>query len=226
MKTGSINKKKIRAVLFDMDGLLVDSMGHHRDAWRDLLKAFKIKVSDQFIYENEGAMAPEVIMNLFREQGPAIDLKAVSAIYVRQNEKFITDYLPFVELFPQSLPLLQSLRKKGIIMGLVTGSRRNLIERIWKPNELEFFSVIVSADDTERFKPYPDPYLKAVKDMSLPLAACLVIENAPAGIQSALSAGLTCLAVASTLPLEKLSNAHQVFPDLASLSHYLNKTIS
>jgi beta-phosphoglucomutase len=221
----NINTKTIKAIFFDMDGVLVDSMNYHRDSWRELLHSFGVDVSDQFIFEHEGAMSPEVIKNLFIEQGYPIDSKEIPEIYARQNEKFLHDFLPLVGLYPESLPLLEGLRKKELQLGLVTGSRRNLIEKIWKPEELELFSTIVAADDTERFKPNPDPYLKAVQAIGQPLENCLVVENAPAGIQAALSAGITCYAVASTLPHEKLSMADQVFPNLASLTIYFNTVL-
>jgi beta-phosphoglucomutase-like phosphatase (HAD superfamily) len=155
----SIKNKNIKAILFDMDGVLVDSMNFHLKSWKELLGSFNVNVSE------------------------------------------------------------------GILLGLVTSSRRNLIEKIWKKEELAYFSTIISSDDTDRFKPYPDPYLKAIQKIQQEPMNCLVIENAPAGIQSACSAGITCFAISSTLPEEKLSGAQQVFPTLGSLNNFLTKII-
>ena len=130
-----------------------------------------------------------------------------------------------MNLYPDALPLLEQLKRKEISLGLVTSSRRNLIDQIWKEEELAYFSAIVSADDIDRFKPYPDPYLKAVQKIEQEPVNCLVIENAPAGIQSACSANISCFAISSTLPEEKLSGAKQVFPNLKSLSLFLHKII-
>ncbi len=77
---------------------------------------------------------------------------------------FLSRYLPQVNLYPDSLPLLAQLKNKEILLGLVTSSRRNLIDQIWKQEELAYFSTTISADDIDRFKPYPDPYLKAVQE--------------------------------------------------------------
>jgi HAD superfamily hydrolase (TIGR01509 family) len=125
-----------------------------------------------------------------------------------------------VSLYPESIPLLKQLKAKGILLGLVSRSRRNLIEKIWKAEGLSFFSTIISANDTDRFKPYPDPYLKAVKEIQQELINCLVIENAPAGIQAANSAGISCFAISSTLPKEKLFGAQKIFRNLGSRSNY------
>jgi beta-phosphoglucomutase len=220
-----IQNGNLKAVLFDMDGVLVDSMNYHLKSWKELLGSFKVYVPDQFIFENEGAMAPEIISELFRKHDNPIDEKQIVDIYRAQNSIFLTRYLSQVVLYPDSMPLLAQLKNKGLLLGMVTGSRRNIIDKIWGQEALACFSTIISADDTNRFKPYPDPYLKAIKNIKLEPSNCLVIENAPAGIQSAFSAGIPCFAISSTLPYESLSLAQQVFPNLKSLSNYLEKII-
>jgi len=215
----------IKAILFDMDGVLVNSMNYHLESWRTILDSFDIKVSDQFIFEHEGAMAPEVIKKLFNESGYHIDSNQITDIYLKQNTLFLNQYLAQVSLYPESIPLLKQLKAKGILLGLVSGSRRNLIEKIWTLEELAYFSTIISADTTERFKPHPEPYLTALTKLQQVARNCLVIENAPAGIQAASSAGITCFAISSTLPQEKLSGAKQVFPNLQLLTDFFNKTI-
>lgn len=208
----------LKAVLFDMDGVLVDSMNYHLKSWKQLLENFNITVTDEFIYDHEGAMAPEIIMDLFKEYGYLIEDKQIKEIYLEQNTLFQEQYLPRVGLYPQALPLLEQLKSRGLLLGLVTSSRRNLVQEIWEENDLRFFDTIVTADETERFKPYPDPYLKAMNALGQETQNCLVIENAPAGIQAACSAGITCFAISSTLPKEKLSQAQKVFPDLNALT--------
>jgi beta-phosphoglucomutase len=226
MSSKNFSKNKtIKAILFDMDGVLVDSMNYHLRSWKELLGSFNVNVSDQFIFEHEGAMSPEILIKLFKDNKFPIDEGQIKDIYQTQNSVFLTRYLPQVNLYPDSLPLLAQLKTKEILLGMVTGSRRNLIEKIWKEEELAYFSTIITADDTDRFKPYPDPYLKAMQMIQQEPANCLVIENAPAGIQSACSAGVSCFAISSTLSEEKLSGAQQVFPNLKSLSLFFHKII-
>jgi len=220
-----MKNRTIKAIFFDMDGVLVDSMEYHLKSWQNLLGSFNISVSDQFIFENEGAMAPGVIIDLFKKYGYPIDEIKIADIYSAQNSMFINQYLPRVSLYPESLPLLNQLKSIGILTGMVTSSRRNLIEKIWKEEELAYFSTIISADDTERFKPYPDPYLKAATEIQQNVSNCLVIENAPAGIQAANSAGIICFAISSTLPNEKLYGAQQIFPNLRALSEFFKKVL-
>jgi beta-phosphoglucomutase len=217
--------KGIKAILFDMDGVLVDSMAFHLKTWQELLENFNINVSDEFIYEHEGAMDPEVIVNLFKRYGHNLGPEKILQIYQTQNAMFQEKYLSQVKLYPDSLNLLQQLNQNGILLGLVTSSRRNLVKRIWQEKDLNLFQAIITADDITRFKPFPDPYLKAVAELKQSTDTCLVIENAPAGIQSANSAGITCLAISSTLPADKLSAAYQVFSSLKSLYDFLTITL-
>lgn len=225
MTTLNRSGASLKAILFDMDGVLVDSMNYHLKSWKELLETYHITVSDEFIFQHEGAMAPKIIMDLFKEHGYLIDDQQIVDIYNSQNSSFQERYLPQVGLYPESLSLLDQLNKKGILLGLVTSSRRNLVNRIWKEEHLNFFTTIISADDITRFKPFPDPYLKARDELGQESENCLVIENAPAGIQAANAAGITCFAISSTLPEEKLSQAQQVFPNLKSLGSFLTKTL-
>ena len=217
--------KHLKGVLFDMDGVLVDSMTHHLQSWKELLEYFDISVSDTFIFEHEGAMSLEVIRDVFAIKGFSITDEEISHIYAWQNARFQEAYLHKVDFYPEALSLLTQLNAKGLLIGLVTSSRMNLVEKIWNPEALSLFSTIVTADDVDRYKPHPDPYLKALSRIQREAGDCLVIENAPAGIQAARAAGISCYAVASTLPEEKLTGAQRVFSDLSALRLFFSKQV-
>jgi beta-phosphoglucomutase len=84
---------------------------------------------------------------------------------------------------------------------------------------LQHFQVIVSGDGVQRGKPFPDPYLAAAQALQIPIGECVVVENAPVGIISAKAAGAYCVAIASTLPQEKLRGADEVIGSFSELSH-------
>jgi beta-phosphoglucomutase len=210
------------AILFDMDGVLVDSMAYHLESWQEILGRFGIDLADEFVYRHEGAMGLEVIAGVFERQGLTFEADQLSAIYEGQNALFQERYLDRVNLYPRALPLLSECRERGLRLGLVTSSRLNLVERIWSAEQLLGFATVVTADQVTRFKPHPDPYLKALENLGLAGNRCLVVENAPAGIQAAKAAGLDCFAIASTLKPEYLREADRVFPDLETLGDYLN----
>jgi beta-phosphoglucomutase len=208
-------------ILFDMDGVLVDSMAYHLESWQEILGRFGIALTDEFVYRHEGAMDLEVIAGVFERQGLTFEADQLSAIYEGQNALFRERYLNRVSLYPRALPLLSDCRERGLRLGLVTSSRLNLVERIWSAEQLLGFATVVTADQVTRFKPHPDPYLKALDNLGLAGNRCLVVENAPAGIQAAKAAGLDCYAIASTLNPEYLQEADRVFPDLEALGDYL-----
>jgi beta-phosphoglucomutase len=219
-----MKKSDYEAILFDMDGVLVDSMAYHLESWQEILGRFGIALADEFVYRYEGAMGLEVIAGVFERQGLTFEADQLSAIYEGQNALFQERYLNRVSLYPRALPLLSDCRERGIRLGLVTSSRLNLVERIWSAEQLLGFATVVTADQVTRFKPHPDPYLKALDNLGLAGNRCLVVENAPAGIQAAKAAGLDCYAIASTLNPEYLREADRVFPDLEALGDYLNNS--
>ena len=217
----------LKAILFDMDGVLVDSMKYHMQSWKQLLENDGIFITEQFIYEHEGAMGLDIIENLYHKTGLPIDSQQIMEIYDRQNRIFREEYLGKVRLYPETLTLIDGFQQRGLRLGLVTSSRMNLVEQIWEDHHcLNRFETIVTADDVTRFKPNPDPYLKALEKLKQEPEGCLVVENAPAGIEAAKAAGLICYAVTTTLPQESLYQADKIFPNLGSLGIYLNSMFS
>ncbi len=208
----TVNKINLKAILFDMDGVLVDSMSYHMQSWKQLLENDGIFITEGFIYEHEGAMGLDIIENLFQKTGRPIDSNRILEIYDRQNRIFREEYLSKVRLYPEALTLIEGFQRQGLRLGLVTSSRMNLVEQIWAGHRYrDYFETIVTADDVKRFKPNPDPYLKALEKLKQDPESCLVVENAPAGIQSAKAAGLTCYAVASTSARPRTSGPRTVF---------------
>ena len=221
MKNPKKGRGAIEAIFFDMDGVLVDSMVFHRLSWQEILGRYGIHLADEFVYRHEGAMGLEVIAGIFEQHRVDFEPEQLDSIYALQNALFQERYLNRVTLYPQTLPLLAHCREQGIRIGLVTSSRFNLVARIWSAEHLRSFDTVVTADHVQRYKPHPDPYLQALKDLGLDGERCLVVENAPAGIQAAKAAGLQCLAIASTLTPDCLREADFVFPDLGALAVYL-----
>jgi beta-phosphoglucomutase-like phosphatase (HAD superfamily) len=86
------------------------------------------------------------------------------------------------------------------------------------------FEIIITGEMVSNGKPDPEPYLKAVNELNVDKESCLVVENAPAGITSAKSAGLTCFAVQTSLPEEYLKSADKIFGSIADLSAFLIKS--
>ena len=212
------------AVLFDMDGVILDSMQYHADVWQELFDGCGFKMSRSYILENEGCLGPEKILTYLGDKGglngsgfsgPVVMEKLLD----RQAEIYLKRYAPRVKPFDGAAELLAGLSGAGIPTALVTSSRRQVMRGCLPRDLLERFEYVVCAEDVSAHKPDPEPYLKAAAALGREASRCLVVENAPAGIESALAAGATCYGVLSTLSPAHLHRAHAVFEDL----HHLRK---
>ena len=212
------------AVLFDMDGVILDSMSYHADTWLTLLAAQGFEVTREFVLNKEGALGPETLMDLMRAQGLQGEIQAARVmmrdLLDQQVKLYLSQYAPLVQPFPFADRLLQDLNQAGVPAALVTSSRTSVVQNSLG-DLFNRFQAVITADDVQRHKPHPDPYLAGAQALQIEPSACLVVENAPAGIQAALAAGATCYAVCSTLGPDNLSQAHHTFPDLEELALHL-----
>ena len=103
----------------------------------------------------------------------------------------------------------------------MTGTRLEVVKKVLQVGLENIFEIIVAGEMVNKGKPDPEPYLKAVDELNAAKENCIVIENAPAGIASAKSAGLTCFAVQTSLSEEYLQDADKVFKDIDGISKYL-----
>ena len=220
------NMPSFDAVLFDMDGVILDSMAQHAALWQELLAQEGFQIPLRFILENEGALGAGVLARFLNEQGIASSnsqdaSNLIHGLLNRQAELYLSRHAPNVRPYPQALGVLQELNRRKVPVALVTSSRRALVEACLEDKVRALFNAVVTAEDVSRHKPHPEPYLAGASALGKRPDECLVVENAPAGIKSALAAGATCFAVCTTLPAEVLADAHYTFPDLSALAAHL-----
>jgi beta-phosphoglucomutase len=215
------------AVLFDMDGVIMDSMDYHCLAWQEVFRAQGREVSREFILRNEGVSDFRFLMkNIFgqdleAEGDDSARLEEAGRFLKRlgqeQRKIFLSRYLQQVKPYPGAAPLLSALRARQIPCALVSSSSRLTIANIVPEDLRQLFAVVIGAEDVSRHKPDPAPYLAAADFLQVAPAGCLAVENSPGGVQSALAAGARCMAISSTLPPELLARAERVFPHLPAL---------
>ena len=187
------NKK---AVFFDMDGVIYDSMGYHADAWSNAFRHYGIDFSPEMVYQNEGRTFSSTINLVYRqnEMRDATDAE-IDQIYSKKTE--------LIAAFPDAIPfegaksLMEGLKKQGVAIWVVTGSsQEKYLEALVNDFEgLVSMERIISGNDVKQGKPNPEPYLKALQKSGLESEDVIVIENAPLGIQSAKAAGIFTVAV-------------------------------
>ncbi|MBW2063071.1 MAG: HAD family phosphatase [Deltaproteobacteria bacterium] len=216
-----ISPENVQAVIFDLDGVILDSMPAHVASWRKALGEFDLEVDADFILRHEGALDRDLLVHLFERNGQRVAPELFDRIYLRQREIYWDQYAAEVPVFPGAARLVELLARTALRLALVTSSSREVLTPDLWTWLASSFSPLITGDQVRRSKPHPEPYLKALAGLGLPAAEVLVVENAPAGIASARAAGLTCLALATTLPPAELAEADLVLDNHAALRIFL-----
>jgi HAD superfamily hydrolase (TIGR01509 family) len=190
-----------KAVLFDMDGVLYDSMSRHAIAWQQSMAEFGIVMTEADAYTTEGARGIDTIRSMvLRQRGENITLERAQEMYDEKSRLF--HEMGVAPLMPGILGLMENIRSQGLRIGVVTGSgQRPLIKRLltdfWDFLDEQH---IVTAYDVTRGKPAPDPYLMGMQKAGVEPWQTVVVENAPLGVRAGVAAGAFTIAV-NTGPL-------------------------
>ena len=210
--------KKINTVIFDMDGVVVDGMPYHIKSWKEALSTIDMAVSDLEIYLMEGMTGRETMEIFVKKSNRVIsDETAENIIKLKRN---IFNDIFTVTLIKEIKDFLLKLKEHKYNIALVTGTRLEVVKKVLNVGLNNVFEVIVTGEMVDKGKPDPEPYLKAVDMLNVKKEGYIVIENAPAGITSAKSAGLTCFAVQTSLPEEYLKDADRIFQCIDDVSNF------
>lgn len=192
-----------KAVFFDMDGVLFDSMKFHARAWTKAMNDIGISFTEYEGYMNEGRTGHSTIDGAFnREHGRDATEEEKQEIY-RLKSRYFESYGKS-PVMPFAGEMLQKIKAENRAIYLVTGSgQASLLDglQVHFPNIFKKERMVTAFDVTEG-KPHPEPYLKALKKSGLTPAEVVVIENAPLGVESAKAAGLFVIAI-NTGPLDE-----------------------
>ena len=209
----------IKAVFFDFDGVLIDSMPAHVRAWKRVTTELGIEVDGHYFELHEGEKPEFTVKNLLAERGVELSVERQRALIERKRELYRAE-AP-AGLIPDARRLIDALRGRGIECDVVTGSIRRNMEATLTPDELALFTHITTAEDYEHGKPRPDPYLTGWRRSGFAREECLVVENAPLGIQAARAAELKTVAIVTTLPAEYLREANHIITAHEELLNYV-----
>lgn len=201
LKEKGYSKINLKAVLFDMDGVLFDSMKNHAKAWNKAMSMYSMNLSEEEAYMHEGRTGASTInIVCMRERGCNADEEEIKKIYQTKSDIFNT--LPKAEPMPGAYTLLRNIKESGLQPVLVTGSGQlslidNLNHHFPGIFQKEF---MVTAFDVKYGKPNPEPYLMGLKKAGIAPNEAVVVENAPLGVKAGVAAGIFTIAV-NTGPL-------------------------
>jgi HAD superfamily hydrolase (TIGR01509 family) len=212
----------VSGIIFDLDGVLVDSMPAHYKAWEIAFREVaNIKVDERTIYLLEGMRGSDLVKTIFEQKGfknPSLVEKVTS----KKNEIFKT--ISSVDSYDDTKEIVASLECSKAV---VSGSAKEDVEAIIDKNfGKTLFEIIITADDIEKGKPDPSSFIIALRRMNLKPSQTIVVENAPLGVQAANNAGIKCIVVLNNSPLmvsdfKSLTSQDKIFKETRSTKNVL-----
>ena len=183
--------------IFDMDGTILDSYHAHQRAWQETMSEQGIDYSTDEFRRHFGQRNEEIIQDIFTSRGRGEpDSRTVKAIADRKEERFRSVVVDDCREMPGTTALLTSLQAAGWKIAVGSSAPRANVELALKLLDLsDLISITVCGCDVEHGKPEPDVFLKAAQRLGLNANDCVVLEDAPAGIEAAHRAGMPVVAI-------------------------------
>lgn len=206
-------QSQLKAVIFDMDGVITDTVRYHFLSWKRLAREEDVDFTEK---DNEKllGLSRNDSLNIFLKGRPISDTKRIELLN-RKNQYFLEYIKNFTEkdLLPGVHDLILSLKQTGLRLAVASSSKnaRLVIEKL---GVTPLFDCITDGYEAAHAKPAPDLFLIAATKLNMEPERCLVIEDSAAGIEAALKAHMLTVGVG---PAERLSNAHLRFDSMAEI---------
>lgn len=206
----------LQAVIFDMDGLMIDSESLAKEAWQATARRFGREIDEAMFMRMLGLRETECTAMVL--EALALPVTA-EALWQERNDLFLASLPGRLKAMPGLPELVVELQARGLRRAIATSGERRYVELVMHELSLDStFDAIVAAQDVKRGKPAPDVYLLAARRLGLEPEQCLVLEDAPNGVAAAKAAGMMCIAVPNefTRSLD-LSAADTILPSLLAV---------
>jgi len=200
-------------VIFDMDGVLIDSEPLHKKAEKRTFAPFGVSLTDDELTVFTG-QSSKALLGAVRERN-GIDAD-VESLYVSLQIHLMDIFAKEADAFPGAVALVHELSKRGVPLAVASSSPLQLIRLSLNRTGLqEFFPVVVSGDEVKRTKPNPDIFLEAARRLAVPPERCAVIEDSTSGVAGAKAAGMFTVGFRSPNSLHQdVSASDRVVDDL------------
>ena len=214
--------KNLKALLFDLDGTLIDSEYFHYKCWNEILEEYQVVLTyEDWLKTYAGVPLPVNAKNLLEKYNINASLPDV----ITRRENLTLDRLKTkdVNLMPFAREFIEFFYDKGLIMTIVTSSPRQDVEAIFGRNGLrKYFSLIITRSEVIKSKPDPESYNVCCEKLNISKENCIVFEDTINGVKSAIAAGITCFAIQSnTGEHERLNIADQLFLNLSEAKDHI-----
>jgi len=204
----------VQAVIWDLDGVIIDSAEEHRQAWKRLAQEEGLPFSDADFWATFGKRDDDIITILWGQQSP----ERVRELADRKEAYFRDLIRKTAAPLPGAVELLRGLHAAGFLQALASSAPVANIQLISEVLGLrQYLTALVSGETVAHGKPAPDIFLKAAGELGVSPARCVVIEDAVAGVQAAHAAGMRCIAVAGDRDLPGLREAELMVRSLVEV---------
>jgi beta-phosphoglucomutase family hydrolase len=207
----------VSAALWDMDGVLVDTAPFHFQAWRALFASRGKDLSRDEFRRTFGLRNDDILRTVLGEMPP----ERLRELADRKEELFRAAIKGKIAPLPGAVDLVRRLHVEDVRQAVVSSAPRRNVETILDGLALaDAFEALVTEEDVQRGKPDPQGYLLAAERLGMAPAACVVVEDAPAGVEAAKRAGMRCIGLAAERGPEELAAADLVVASLAEEAVY------
>ena len=203
-------------VIFDLDGVLVDTGPFHKQSWYDLAAKEGFDMSDELFYRTFGMQNYAIIPILAGRQVPAKEIERMSEWKEKRYRELIVSKL---ELMEGARMLLEDLKGNGFLLAIGSSAPRANLDVVLKCCNIRgYFDVCVTGEDVRSSKPAPDTFLKAAEKLKLLPQRCVVVEDSVPGVQAGKAAGMAVVAITTTRRRLDLKDADMIIDGFTELS--------
>lgn len=206
----------MKAVIFDMDGVIINSEPLHHKVEREIVEELGGKLSDEEVASFVGTTD----YNMWSKIKKKFNFKlSVEELIEMKKERFMKE-IDEIQLVPNFIDFMLSLYKKGYLMAIASSNNRKIVDTIVNKFQLyKYMKFIISGEEVKRSKPDPEIFLTAAKKMNVTPSDCIVIEDATNGVKAAKAAGMKCIGLKNTdTGKQDLSEADLIIENFNELS--------
>ena len=204
----------LEGIIWDMDGVLIDSMEIHFTIWKEFFTPYQVEFNRQDFNRHFGTTNLQTILTTI---GDRVNHQQAIALSNKKQALFEKQAIQQVKLIPGVKNWLAKFQSMGIPQAVASSNSQGFIEAVAKHLKIDqFFNTMISAEGLKS-KPHPQVFLECAKRIHADPARCLVVEDAVAGVEGAKRAGMRCLAITTTNPALDLRQADLILPGFEQL---------
>jgi beta-phosphoglucomutase family hydrolase len=196
-----VTKDRIRGLVFDLDGTILDSMGHHWKAWEQVSKEYEFSLTKEKLLSMAGMPSTKIMSILCEEQGIDTNKFDMDAAALRKQGLYASFAEEGTTVIPFVMNLALEAKQLGIPMSIATGGSKLQVEKAMKSAQIhDFFDAVVTCDDVTHGKPHPETFLRAAELIEVEPQFCVGFEDADMGMQAIASANFLAAVDVRKLP--------------------------